>query len=57
MTSSLPSSSDILEAASKLKEDVDGLKTEASVTKDRLNEEKNKAKAQINEAKNVRTLA
>lgn len=53
MTSSLPSSSDILEAASKLKEDVDGLKTEASVTRDRLNEEKSKAKAQINEAKNA----
>lgn len=57
MSDSLPSSSDILKAATKLKEDVDGLNTEASLTRDRLNEEKNKAKAQINQAKNVRMSA
>lgn len=57
MSDSLPSSFDILEAATKLKEDVDGLNIEASVTRDRLNEEKNKAKAQINQAKNVRMSA
>lgn len=54
ISNSLPSSSDILEAATKLKKDVDGLNREASVTRDRLNEEKNKAKAQITEAKDVR---
>ncbi|XDV27541.1 hypothetical protein PO909_031046 [Leuciscus waleckii] len=53
MSDSLPPSSDILKAATKLKEDVDGLNIEASLTRDRLNEEKNKAKAQINQAKNA----
>jgi len=57
MSDSLPSSSDILEAATKLKEDVDGLNIQASLTRDRLNEEKNKAKEQINQAKNVRMSA
>uniref|UniRef100_A0A8C1SEY0 Laminin, gamma 2 n=1 Tax=Cyprinus carpio TaxID=7962 RepID=A0A8C1SEY0_CYPCA len=50
MSAALPPSLDILEAATKLKKDVDGLKTGASVTRDKLNEEKNKAKAQITEA-------
>uniref|UniRef100_A0A673GN29 Laminin subunit gamma-2-like n=1 Tax=Sinocyclocheilus rhinocerous TaxID=307959 RepID=A0A673GN29_9TELE len=49
MSAALPPSLDILEAATKLKKDVDGLKTGASVTRDKLNEEKNKAKAQITE--------
>ncbi|XP_073704726.1 laminin subunit gamma-2 [Garra rufa] len=53
MTDALPPSLDILEAATKLKEDVDGLKTGASVTKDKLNEEKNKAKAQLTQANNA----
>lgn len=57
MSDSLPPSSDILEAATKLKKDVDGLNIEASVTRDRLNEEKNKAKAQITQAKEVRMSA
>ncbi len=57
MSAALPPSSDILEAATKLKKDVDGLKTGASVTADKLNAEKNKAKAQITEAKNVRISA
>lgn len=57
ISDSLPPSSDILEAATKLKKDVDGLNIEASVTRDRLNEEKNKAKAQITEAKDVRMSA
>uniref|UniRef100_A0A8C1ALP8 Laminin subunit gamma 1 n=1 Tax=Cyprinus carpio carpio TaxID=630221 RepID=A0A8C1ALP8_CYPCA len=54
MSAALPPSLDILEAATKLKKDVDGLKTGASVTRDKLNEEKNKAKAQITEANKVR---
>ncbi|KAG1934783.1 laminin subunit gamma-2 [Pimephales promelas] len=53
MSDSLPPSSDILEAATKLKEDVDGLNIQAALTRDRLNEEKNKAKEQINQAKNA----
>ncbi len=57
MSAALPPSSDILEAATKLKKDVDGLKTGASVTADKLNAETNKAKAQITEAKNVRISA
>lgn len=57
ISAALPPSLDILEAATKLKKDVDGLKTGASVTRDKLNEEKNKAKAQITEAKNVRMSA
>ncbi|XP_051556042.1 laminin subunit gamma-2-like [Myxocyprinus asiaticus] len=51
MSGSLPSSSDVLETATKLKKDLDGLKTEASITRDRLNEEKNNAKTQITQAK------
>lgn len=57
ISDSLPPSSDILEAATKLKKDVDGLNIDASVTRDRMNEEKNKAKAQITEAKDVRMSA
>ncbi|KAL1280547.1 hypothetical protein QQF64_015147 [Cirrhinus molitorella] len=53
MTDALPPSSDILAAATKLKEDVDGLKTGTSVTRDKLSEEKNKAKAQLSQAKNA----
>uniref|UniRef100_A0A672NGA7 Laminin subunit gamma 2 n=1 Tax=Sinocyclocheilus grahami TaxID=75366 RepID=A0A672NGA7_SINGR len=55
MSAALPPSLDILEAATKLKKDVDGLKTGASVTRDNLNEEKNKAKAQITELENAVT--
>ncbi|KAF4117409.1 hypothetical protein G5714_001962 [Onychostoma macrolepis] len=55
MSAALPPSLDILEAATKLKKDVDGLKKGASVTRDKLNEEKNKAKAQITQAKNAVT--
>ncbi|XP_051554697.1 laminin subunit gamma-2-like [Myxocyprinus asiaticus] len=51
MSGSLPSSSDVLETATKLKVDLDGLKMEASLTRDRLNEEKNNAKIQITQAK------
>lgn len=57
MTNALPPSLDILEAATKLKEDVDGLKTGTTVTRDKMNEEKNKAKAQLTQAKNVRMSA
>uniref|UniRef100_A0A673J6E4 Laminin subunit gamma-2-like n=1 Tax=Sinocyclocheilus rhinocerous TaxID=307959 RepID=A0A673J6E4_9TELE len=52
MSDALPPSLDILEAATKLKKDVDGLTTGASVFRDKLNEEKNQAKAQLTQAKN-----
>uniref|UniRef100_A0A8C1ZXJ0 Laminin, gamma 2 n=1 Tax=Cyprinus carpio TaxID=7962 RepID=A0A8C1ZXJ0_CYPCA len=54
MSDALPPSLEILETATKLKKDVDGLMKGASVTRDKLNEEKNQAKAQITQAENVR---
>lgn len=53
MSDALPPSLEILETATKLKKDVDGLMKGASVTRDKLNEEKNQAKAQITQAKNA----
>lgn len=57
ISNSLPWSSNILEAATKLEKDVDGLNKDASITRNTLKEEKNKAKAQITQAKDVRMSA
>ncbi|KAI7809700.1 putative laminin subunit gamma-2, partial [Triplophysa rosa] len=51
LSGSLPPAADILNTASKLTGDLDGLNIAASLTKDRLNKEKSNVKTQINQAK------
>ncbi|TRZ04245.1 hypothetical protein DNTS_029928, partial [Danionella cerebrum] len=53
LTKSLPPSSEVLEAATKLQKDVDALTTEALDTRERLNDEKNRRTTQMNEVQNV----